>query len=67
MKGCTVDKEGEEKPRRDGRVIAMILGGGLLAGGVFLGASLKDNGGCKCSIEKPAPVSPHGKVIGVGQ
>ncbi len=61
-----VDKE-DDKPRRDGRVIAMILGGGLLAGGVFLGASLKTSDGCKCSVEKPVIVHPHGKVIGAAQ
>ena len=61
-----MDKE-DEKPRRDGRVIAMILGGGLLAGGVFLGASLKDSGGCKCSVEKTVHVVPHDKVIGASQ
>lgn len=63
IKGFVVDKE-DEKPRRDGRVVAMILGGGLLAGGVFLGASLKDTGGCKCTVEKFESVSPHSKVIG---
>lgn len=44
----------------------MAAGAAILAAGVFLGANLVGSG-CKCGAEKPVPVAPHGKVIGVAQ